>query len=350
MTRKLVGIALLIGCAAIASAQDGQRRAPGPDGQRERGARFMDRIARALDLDDDQRAQAQQIFNELRDEIRAERENAEPGTGAESRRGRRGRGPNPQMMERFAERLTPILTEAQATQFAEMRERFAQRGPGQRRGNPVERMRRGLNQLELDETQRAEIDERLADLEAAMNETRPSRETMQQMREEFRAAREAGDESKLEELREQMRSMRETGRETMEHFIDGLSEVLTEPQLTQFREMQERGRRGGPGARQGRQAGVMDYIRMTRRLDLTTEQQELIRDLERELRVDMRDARRERTNINELTEDYKAAIKQILTDEQWTQLEQMAERGQRGQRGLRDRQERRARQPRDRGA
>jgi len=236
-----------------------------------------------------------------------------------------------------------------------------QRGP--RMGFLFQRM---PDQLELDDEQRAQFEEIVAEFRERMGEARQRGEGMHEVFREMRAAREAGDDERVEELRAQLRERRGGGGRFMEEFFGEVEGILREDQLERLSEIRSR---VAQGMRRGQNPA--ERLRELRsRLELDEQQgeqfDELLQDLRqqggqrrqqmqnlrplmRELREAMEagdEARAEelRAQLEErrprrgaVLEDFFVELEKFLRDDQKEILaqfrEEMSERGERGDRG-----------------
>lgn len=162
--------------------------------------------------------------------------------------------------------LVTVILAANAVAYAQDGDRY-QRGPF----NMVDRIAQALrNRLELDESQQGEFDQIISAFRQSMelNTDGP----VGNVWEDMRAARESGDEGRVEELRAQMRErMRRMG-ESATALLDEVEPILNESQvevLGVFRaQMAERMRGGDP-----RQRGERMVAQLREELQLTEEQQ-----------------------------------------------------------------------------
>ena len=142
--------------------------------------------------------------------------------------------------------------------------RGGRRGMEMRRFDPKAELAQMTEKLKLDEAQQTSIGKLLEEHQSKMTEQRekmrPSEEEqakMGELRDEMQAAREAGDDAKVQELRGKMREtmgarmegMRKTMEENQKALHDGIVTQLREDQKADFTKLwQERSeRRRGPG-------------------------------------------------------------------------------------------------------
>ena len=212
------------------------RRGPGGGPGGARGIeRMTERIAEQLELDEEQRAQlneiaaqqrermqeARELFREIMqaerdgDEARAEELRASlPEPPAE--------GWNP--MTQVLDQLEPYLHEEQLDKLTELRENVRQRGPGGR----IERL---AEDLQLDETQRAQLDELSQGLREQFRGNGENRRQMRDLFLEMREAQDAGDEDRVEELQSQINELRPDRGAVLEQFYDSVEGILREDQI-----------------------------------------------------------------------------------------------------------------------
>lgn len=120
------------------------------------------------------------------------------------------------------------------------------RQDGARRQDPLAMIERAARQLELDEAQQTKFDEIIA---KHRDEFEKNAETMRDLMQQMRAARDAGDDAKAAEIRRQIGELRGPGQ--VEAVLDEVEAILTDAQkerLGQIRERMERAgqRPGGP--------------------------------------------------------------------------------------------------------
>ncbi len=251
-------------------------------------------------------------------------------------------------------------------------DRRQMRRQGQRRGDQRRGPRMGFlfqrmpDQLELDDEQRAQFEEIVAEYRERMGEARQRGEGMREVFREMRAAREAGDDERVEELRAQLRERRGGMGGFMEEFFGEVEGILREDQLERLSQLRSRVMQG---MRRGR--NPMESLRELRsRLELDEQQEEqydeLLEDLREqggqrrqrmeELRPLMRELReameagysaraedlvaqvwQQRPGRGEMLEDFFVELEKFLRDDQKETLarfrEEMNERGERRDRG-----------------
>jgi len=217
--------------------------------------------------------------------------------------------------------------------------RQGQRG-GERRGPQFGALfQRMPDQLELDDEQRAQFEEIVAEYRERMGEARQRGEGMREVFREMRAAREAGDDKRVEELRAQLRERRGGGGRFMEEFFDGRNPMeslrelrsrleLDEQQEEQFDELLEDLREQG-GQRRQRMEELRPLMRELREAREAGDEERA-----EELRAQLE---QQRPRPGEMLEDFFVELEQILRDDQKEILaqfrEEMSERGERGERG-----------------
>lgn len=294
-------------------------------------ARMFAGIADELGLDEAQRQQFDEIIARQRDRMRemgqrwreigqAMREGDEERAGQLRAGLQMGHGAGSGMSAMLDE-IEPILRDDQVAKLWEMQDRMERRREGFER---YRRVARELpDELGLDDGQRAEFGRLLTSQREQMHEQWSE---MRPLFEEMRAARESGDEERLEELRRQLEEARPNPEAMFDAVFEQLAEVLNEEQkerLTAFRKwMQTGGDVGGRGLRD-----VRDVLRVLRRLKLSSEQKDEIRDIEREaIRARRGIGRRNKEEQARLAATVKAEIVALLDREQVKQFEQLLQR------------------------
>lgn len=350
MTRSLItglaAAALVTGAPAqeresAAPQERGAARIERPD-RGDRGGRgggfdrMFERIARELNLDDEQRARFDELVAAQRERMRAARGQRDRGPegerGEDSRpdgRPERGRFGGGDPMAQFYDELKPILSEEQAAKLDDMRAEMRRRGPD--RGGMSRRIIDELPaELQLDDQQRTQFDD-LA--ETLRRHEREQFESARPLFEQMREARDAGDDERVQALREEMERSRRDREAPLNQFFDELDGILRADQkqrLAEYREeLSNRDRRDAS-------TDVRSILRAARRLDLTDEQKDALRDLEREVTDQAREVRGDREAAAKLAAEVKDRISKLLDDEQRAQFDDSLRRGGR-----------RARQPRE---
>jgi len=330
-------VLLITFCAGVASATlwaqergrpegRGEGQPGGPPGRGAFAERMFERVVEELGLDEEQRAQFEEIaaryrermrerqqrFRELRqaerdgDEQRAAQLRAEVGDW---------RGPGSGMNE-LLEEIEPILREEQLPKLWEIRDRMERR---QLDGERQRAITRELpDELGLDEAQRQEF-ERL--LRESRERARGRWTELRPLWEELRQAEEAGDTQRADQLRRQIEDARSGEQDMFAGFFEQLSQILTEEQRQKLAAFRERLEGGGPGAKAG-PTDVRNVLRAVRRLELTDEQREQVRDIEREAISQYRKiGRRNQAEQAGLAAAVKREIAALLTAEQKEQFE-----------------------------
>ncbi|MCB9854985.1 MAG: Spy/CpxP family protein refolding chaperone [Phycisphaerales bacterium] len=247
--------------------QDGQRgRGNGPRGFGRRGRGpdmdgFYDRVAQELALDEDQKAQLEEIraaqrermesFRQRREAIRQAEDDGDQARADQLREEMRSEfeqnvGRRRGFMEETIQSIDGILTEDQRTQFATLQQTMRTEREQQMRQRFESRYERIAEDLGLDDDQRQVLE----DIKAAQIEQ------MEEFRGRWEAVREAydnGNDALGDQLREELvGEMREGGgpRQFMNQVWDELDPVLTDDQRVLAQQMRdERGPGRGRGGR-----------------------------------------------------------------------------------------------------
>jgi len=316
-----------------------------PDRPRERGERGDFRgpgnwigwvartLAQQLDLDDQQRESYQQIVEKyqqpaegeaeggdatrtLFEQMRAAREAGDDARVNELReqfRQLRERGS--QRMNAFFDEVQTILREDQVGRLTQFRERAGQR---MREGGPDdvrERIARLRAQLSLDEEQAQRFDQAVEDMR------RQQGEQMRQVGPLFRELREAqraGDEERVRQIEDQIAELRFDPQAMRDELYAAIAEFLRPDQkqiLDEFRRSE-----GGERAQED-PTDVRTILRAAKRLELTEDQSDKLREIERDAGQAERQVRRsDRESRAALAADVTKKIEALLTPEQIEQF------------------------------
>jgi len=345
MKKSMAAGVVLVTLTAMAFAQDaGQRREGGRRaGRQGRGpslSQMIERLNEQLSFDEEQLAQIDKIVaaheeseQEVRaqwQELRAAMEAGDEQRAAELREQlRQQRGERGRAIEAVFDKIEPLLREDQLETFRELRERMSQRrGPGDRGG--MRQMIRELpDAVKMTDEQRQEFEELL-------NERRAM------MRERMRERRQPGEGDDIEPGE---RRGRPDFAAMYDELFEQVAEILNEDQLkllADYRARIEEERR-----RSGRQESddVRTILSAAKRIqDLSSEQKESVREIEREALRSSRELRRDREGLAFLAAEVKADIIKLLNEKQAEEfqrnLERLQPRGRRGERGARGQRER----------
>lgn len=353
MNRGMVTMVVLVTLAAAAVAQDVERRREGGRwGGRQRGgpsiAQIIERLNEQLNFTDEQVAQIDEIVaaheqrmqeNRARwREVRAAMEAGDEERAAELReqfrqqRGQRGRA-----VAAVFDEIEPLLHEDQLEAFQQLRERMAQRrGPGDR-----EHMRQMMRELpdavNMTDEQREQYEELLNERRGMMR---------QRMRERWRPE-DGGDVERAE------RRGPPDFAGLQDEFFEQVARILNEDQLKLLADY--RARIGEERRRSARRESddVRTVLSAAKRVrDLSSEQKDSLRDIERDAMRSYRELRRDREGLALLAAEVKAEIVKLLGEEQTEEfkrnLERLQSRGRWGERGGRGQGDR-GRPGRDRG-
>lgn len=324
--------------------QGGERQPPGAGGWSGGGwfDRLLGRVVNELGLDDEQRAQLEDIAEPHRQgvqemsqrwqEMREARRNGDEERAAELRaQMSAARGPSG-VMARLLEDVEPILHDDQLERFYDIQDRMETQ---QRRAEIGRRVFSELpDELGLDETQRAEWDR----LMQAQRERRRERfGAMRPTWEEMREADAAGDEERAQELRKQIEQMRSDSDEMLGSFFNELEKILREDQLPILEKYRQE---FGIGVARDRDhvPDVRTILRAAKRVRLDSAQRETLREIERDVAKERREIdRRDTAAQQKFAKTVKRQIVKILDSEQARAFEKQLERLDRRYRGPDDR-------------
>ncbi len=325
------------------------REGRGFGGERRGGVdRMAQRLVESLDLDDQQREQFEEILAGQRErneemgqiwrEIREANQDGDEQRAAELREELRAQGGqrrgNP--MTGILDELKPILRDDQMEAFEQLRERMGNMGgQGRGRNRGVENL---IERLDLTEEQQREWDGIKSE---QRDQGRNRWEEIRPLMEEMREARESGDDERLAEIRAKFAEMRGGNRGGgNDARLEALEKILDDDQKRMLEEYREQaGRRGGRDER-NRAPDVRSIIQTAKRLDLSRDQKEELRDIEQEAGREQRAVRRDRQAAAALAETVKRDIMELLDDDQKRDFERQLNRaGRRTGRRSDDRRE-----------
>jgi Spy/CpxP family protein refolding chaperone len=174
--------------------------------------------------------------------------------------------------------------------------------------------------LELTPEQKAQYDKIVAKYEPRAQEQAGEREQMRTLTQQYREARQSGDEAKAEQLRMQMQELRSGQVQIFQQFFDEVAPILNADQkekLDRFRE------RFQPGGRQGRAGELQTVVRAARRLDLNDQQKERVRQIVREALGEERQASNNPQASADLAKRVKTQILEVLDANQAAEFERL---------------------------
>jgi len=255
MKTKILTIILFAGLSGLVFAQEVGER---PDGreQRERGPRgpagMLDRVPDELGLDEEQRAQWDEIIAGQRTqmdqrrarmrELRQARRDGDEARAAELQEQLAGDAWDPlESVQQSLDAIKPVLGADQLDRLSDMTERMQRRreefagrgGEGVRGGGSrgSDRMlERVAESLELSDEQRAAFDQIAADHRARMQKVGP-------INHEMRQAQREGDAQRVEELRVRLQELGVDPQVSLDQAMNEIESILEEPQAEQFAEV-----------------------------------------------------------------------------------------------------------------
>lgn len=189
--------------------------------------------------------------------------------------------------------------------------------------------------LELTPEQQAQYDKIVAKHEALARQQRGQRDEMRTLSEQYREARQSGDDQKAEEIRKQMQELRAGRDQIFKAFFDEVATILTPAQKDNLDRFRERFAQIGPDARGGDE--VQAILRAARRLELKDEQKNRMRDILHEAQAEHRKVADDPQASAELAKRLKTQITEMLDAKQAAEFEQLltqaSQPGRRGPRG-----------------
>lgn len=333
---------------SFAFAQDAKPEEGAPDRPR-RGGDFrqsvmerLSRLANELELDRTQRADFEKAladfaeqqagragsdseFRELGEQARVAEESGDADKARQLREEmRRRRGGNADF-NAFADRIRPILNENQVARLDRLREQFAARRGGME--PPLARVDNLRGELNLTPEQDATFEALRAELEKALP-PRTGEGSMMELVRRAREAQQSGDQAAADEARAAAEALREKSRAALEKFSASLGAVLDADQNRKLENANLANAgggqagpagiaaRGGPGERGNRANDPRSAIRAARRLDLSDEQKDQLREIEEEAGRLTREAGRDRDATQRVTQQIIERVRGILSPEQ----------------------------------
>lgn len=355
---KRIFLAMTIGvCASVlALAQDGGQQPPDNQPQQQRGmrgrggpggpgfggpggpGRMFNRIAEDLQLDEQQRAQYEEIMGPMREQmktmgerwrqVRDLEDSGEADKAAEMRRAlmTEMQGNQGQMMQSAMDQLETILRPEQVEKFDDMRDRFERDRDSRENFRKIQEL---PDKLGLTPEQKEKWD---AMAQTGREEFGQKWQAMGPMFEAMRAAREAGDTEKAAELQKQIDAQRPDMNAAMSDFLGKVGEILTPEQqatLSAFRDENNLMPQPAAGEAHVGLVDPRDLIKFAKRLRLNDSQKEQFRQIEEDTMAAYRDARRDAAAKAELSAHVKAQIDGILEGSQKQRFDSLIERAQR---------------------
>ncbi len=329
MFRIMLASLLLGGFVTAANAQATTDR-PQPSARRaQRGTaradwptRMFERIARRLDLDEDQRAQFDELTKTQRAEMREMgarwRELRQAQRDGDTERVAQLRaempawnGPGSGLAETL-DKLEPILRPEQVERLWEIEDQMQRR---QRMRAQYRAVTRDLpDQLNLDDQQRQEFD----DLLKSQRETMRQRWTeMRPLMRKLRDAIDAGDDEQIEELRAQIDAARPDPDQMFAEFFDKLASHLDDDQIAKLKEFRQQWTPPAGDHVSLDNLTIREVFRAVKQLRLDRDQKAQIRDIQREALGKYRKiGRRDHEGQARLADDVRKQIAELLDDEQ----------------------------------
>lgn len=341
--RLRLAIAFISSTLALPSFAQDAKPEPGTTQNRvarasrgERDQSRFARLARDLELDADQKAQFDKILTDLREEhskaendpeiqalretLRVARESGDDEkaeTAREELRQRRA-GTDDEWSD-VLNKIEPILRPEQVTKLGELRESTGRRPLG-----PRERLNSLRSELKLNQEQQKYFDSARDQLEQSLP-PRSGPGSMLELMRKMRDARQSGDETAIEDARKQIEDHRTASQALMEKFATDLSTVLTPEQRQILEKARAEFSQAAPGvaaATRDQRTDPRSLIRAARRLELSDEQREKLKEIEQTAGAANRESRRDREAQQKLATEIDQQIRAMLTPEQVTKFDE----------------------------
>lgn len=205
-----------------------------------------------------------------------------------------------------------------------------QGGPGRAGlGNPASTrfdavVNRLEERLELTAEQKAQYDKMVAKYQVRADQQAGNREQQRALTQQYREARQAGDEAKAAELRKQMQEFRTGHTQLFEDFFAELEPILAPAQVEKLDAFRERLQQMGPAG--GSATELQAVLRAARRLDLKDEQKARLHQIVREARAAERNGPLDPQAAAELAKRVKTQILELLDANQAAEFERLLAR------------------------
>lgn len=250
---------------------------------------------------------------EIMQKLREARQNGDEETARQLREQLRASGGGREQIQRFFDDVEKILRDDQKEALSEMRDRLARAG-GRMGGmmDPVGRLAGLREQLSLTPRQAATWDRLLAEFEASV----APQDGEPDFRPGARGREAGGDPERMREMGAAMMARRERVMKATDEFFAGLDPILTDEQRQITAEFREDMAPGGPGGGRGDRDNPRIVFQAARRLQLTREQREGLRQIEQETGARMQEIRRDPQALAALKADVANQVRDILTPEQ----------------------------------
>ena len=317
-------------------------RQPGPDGQAGVALGPMaQRLAEQLNLTPAQRelfdalvakyqAQAEQSrgdraeLRELARQFRAARQSGDDARANELRsQMEERRAGRTQILDAFVQELRPVLDEAQTKTLDQVQQRMRQ---GAAAGQQVAQVRnlvqRLPEELQLTEEQRAQFDTLVAEQRKQLQSQRATSDERRPLMKELQDARTAGDEERAAQLQAQLDQSRPTAPDFKDFFAK-LEPILTAEQKAKLETL--RSKNAAPGG----PVDVRAVLRAAKQLDLTEQQQERLKAIVREAQTAESKGPADVQTRGELAQRAKTQIVEMLDAKQVAEFERLLQRSER---------------------
>ena len=333
-------LGLVVSTAAAQRAGDGwpDRRALAPAGDSQWFDRMVDRFARQLELDEEQRAEYRETAEVHRrrmeevgqrwQEVREAMQAGDQARAAELRQGLMSGWEPGSIIADLLDEAEPLLRDDQLERLYEIQDRMEEQ---RLRMEMYGRLTRDMPEdLGLDEAQREQFEQIL---ESQREQQRARWEEMRSRWEEMRAARESGDEARIEELRQELEELRPDARAMAAAYFDQVEQILHDDQKAILQKYREEVGVGGPSAARG-SGDVRIVLRAARRVRIVGGQRDAFKQIEREAMKARREIRRRDVEGQaRLAAKVRKQIVDLLDAEQTRDFEEHLERLERGARG-----------------
>jgi hypothetical protein len=175
------------------------------------------------------------------------------------------------------------------------------------------------DRLELTPEQKVQYDKIAAKYQTQAEQQRNESDELRQLAEQYRQARQSGDQAKADQLREQIRTARSGQTQVFHDFTTEVEPILTPQQVEKLHEFRDRFA-GGPRGRPGNEVQIL--LRAVRQLDLRDDQRDRVRQIARDAQTEQRDSTDPQATAD-LAKRLKSQIVALLDANQAAEFERL---------------------------
>lgn len=292
----------------------------------------LDRIAKELDLTEEQQKQYQDLAAKRRELLEANRptgdeqqriakEMAQARKAGDLARAAELRdqligNPDGKAVDTFLDEVEPMLTPDQSQKLPQIRDDYAaQRGTAA--GDPLSKAKMLRSELGLDAEQTKQFSKLIEQMDAEIKSAKEV--SPDELIDELRKAVEAGDEDAVRSVGSRITDLQQAGSKSLATFYDSLDGILNDDQRDKFDTF--RNKHGDrPAATKGAR-DPRDVFRAARRLKLDEDQRQQLKALETEYGKKTRDKRGDKEGLTELAKQAETEVRKFLNEQQMAKFD-----------------------------